>query len=491
MDFSPTVSLFLGEKGYPRGMKTTAYENLAQALKGMIRSGTYSPGDKLPSIREMSLQTKRSINTVKEAYNLLERWGDVYAIPQSGFFVEVKPGTRSGISAASHSPRRVEETQEDEYFAVMEEILNPLHVPFGCAGAEDSLLPLGKLQLLGQEVLANSPHWNHYSPVDGFPSLKKAIAKDLWYAGVQTNPDNLVITNGAMEALGVSLRAVTKPGDTVILASPIYFNFLFLFRALGIKILEIPSDPQEGISLEVLQYLLSRHKVAATLLITNFHNPQGVMLSVEKKQGVVALMEEYDCVLIEDDIYGELGYGVERPKTCKSFDTFGRVILCSSYSKTLSPGLRIGFAEPGPYLAEVSRRKTVSNISTSSLSQLVLARFLEEGYYRKHLRMLNKEIKSRVFRMREDILSLFPQGTEVTEPQGGYLLWVKLPENQNSKIVFELAKSQGISITPGHLFSCSFGDTEFSHHIRINAGVYSPARRKDLERLADLLQRNS
>jgi DNA-binding transcriptional regulator YhcF (GntR family) len=134
MDFSPTVSPFLGEKGYPRGMKTTAYENLAQALKGMIRSGTYSPGDKLPSIREMSLQTKRSINTVKEAYNLLERWGDVYAIPQSGFFVEVKPGTRSGISAASHSPRRVEETQEDEYFAVMEEILNPLHVPFGCAG---------------------------------------------------------------------------------------------------------------------------------------------------------------------------------------------------------------------------------------------------------------------------------------------------------------------------------------------------------------------
>jgi DNA-binding transcriptional MocR family regulator len=470
-------------------MKETAYENLAKDLKGMIRSGTYSPGDKLPSIRELSLQTQRSINTVKEAYSLLERWGDIYAIPQSGFFVEVKPGTRSGITPAGHKPWSVEKTLEDEYFRVMEEILNPYHIPFGCAGAEDALLPLAKLRSIGQEILASNPQWSHYAPVDGFPSLKKAVAKDLWYAGIQTTPENLIITNGAMEALGVALEAVTKPGDTVILASPIYFNFLFLFRSLGLKILEIPSDPVEGISMEVLEYLLSRHKVKAALLITNFHNPQGVMLTEAKKIRIVELMEAYDCVLIEDDVYGELGFGTERPKTCKSFDTTGRVIYCSSYSKTLSPGLRIGFTEPGRYGSAVSRRKTVSNLSTNSLSQLILSRFLEEGYYRKHLRTLNKEVKVRVHQMREDILTLFPAGSDVVEPQGGYLLWVKLPDTYDSKTVFELAKSQGISITPGHLFTCCIGDSDFSHHIRINAGVYTPDRRKDLELLASLLKK--
>jgi DNA-binding transcriptional MocR family regulator len=392
------------------------------------------------------------------------------------------------MTPAGHKPWAVAKTLEDEYIKVMDEILNPHHVPFGCAGAEDELLPLQKLRSIGQEILASGSQWSQYSPVDGFPALRKAIAKDLWYAGVQTAPENIIVTNGAMEALAVSLGAVTKPGDTVILASPIYFNFLFLFRSLGLRILEIPSDPAQGISMEVLEYLLSKHKVKAALLITNFHNPQGVMLSTEKKARIVELMEQYDCVLIEDDVYGELNFDKKRPKTCKSFDHGGRVILCSSYSKTLSSGLRIGFAEPGRYGARVSRRKTVSNISTNSLSQLILARFLEEGYYRKHLRTLNKEIRGRVLLMRQDILSLFPRGTEVIEPQGGYLLWVKLPVSYDSQIAFQLAKNKGISITPGHLFSSSAGDREFRRHIRINAGVYSLARRHDLELLSQVIQ---
>jgi len=197
---------------------------------------------------------------------------------------------------------------------------------------------------------------------------------------------------------------------------------LQLLQRLNLKLIEIPASVNEGMSLDTLQFVLDNHPVKAVFTIPNFNNPLGFVMPDDRKREMVRLLGEYKVTLIEDDIYGDLYYEA-RPSTCKSYDTAGQVILCSSITKTVAPGLGIGWVVPGDkYYDEITKLKTLLNISTAGINQIAAARFLKEGGYDRHMRNLRLSLKSQVIEVRNCILENFPEDTTVTDPAGGSLL---------------------------------------------------------------------
>jgi DNA-binding transcriptional MocR family regulator len=284
-------------------------------------------------------------------------------------------------------------------------------------------------------------------------------------SGCNLSADEVIITSGCQEALASSLRALTQPGDTVIVDSPSFYGSLQAIEACGLKVLELPTHPEQGISLEAMELALEQWPVKACLITPTFNNPLGYTMPDDRKARLVELLARFDMPLIEDDIYGDLGYETPRPRTLKSFDKAGRVILCSSFSKTLAPGLRVGWVAPGRYASRVMHMKYISSMSSATLPQLAVADFISRGGYDRHLKKVRAVYQRGRDYLLEWITRYFPDGTRVSNPQGGYLLWIELPETVNSMALTTAAMEQGIGVAPGELFSST---GKYNHHIRLN-----------------------
>ena len=277
-----------------------------------------------------------------------------------------------------------------------------------------------------------------------------------------------MITSGCIEALNICLRAVTSRGDIVAVESPTYFGILSILESLGLRVLEIATDPREGVDLGALQTALRKYRVSACLFMTNFHNPLGSCMPEGKKKELVNLLAKKEIPLIEDDIYGDLPFGLRRPPAAKSFDRKGLVLWCSSFSKILSPGYRIGWTAPGRFQKQVERLKFVSSMGTGTLPQLVIAEFLEHSSYDRYLRKIRGAYQSQVQRVAQAVGKYFPEGTRVTRPEGGFVLWVELPRNVDSVDLYERAREKNISIAPGPIFSSK---NKYRNFLRLNCGL--------------------
>jgi DNA-binding transcriptional MocR family regulator len=252
------------------------------------------------------------------------------------------------------------------------------------------------------------------------------------------------------------------------------------------KIVEIPTHPQDGMDLERLESAIRKHRIKACITMSNCHNPLGYVLSDEYKKALADLTARHNVAVIEDDVYGDLAYESPRPRTVKSFDKKGLVMLCSSFSKTLPPGLRVGWVMPGRFQAEVERLVFLSTVATSTLSQMAVAEFLASGAYDRHVKRLNAAFASRVDIVRQAIARYFPEGTRVTRPAGGLLLWVELPRKTDALKLYRAALAERIAILPGRIFSTS---NRFRNHIRLNCGqTWSEAHERALVRLGRLCE---
>ncbi|HEX8914367.1 MAG TPA: PLP-dependent aminotransferase family protein, partial [Humisphaera sp.] len=311
-----------------------------------------------------------------------------------------------------------------------------------------------------------------YPPPAGMPTLRRQVAR--WYAraGCTFAADDVVITSGALEAIHLCLRAVTQPGDTVALESPTYWGILQTVEMLGLKAIEIPTHPRTGPSLDALEVVLGQNLVKAVVLIPTAHNPFGSIMPEESRRQLVAMIRRANVPLIEDEIYADLGFEPTRPRACRSFDegpsSASRVMVCGGVSKTVAPGLRIGWCMPGRWIREVTRMKAWLNIASPTLPQLALAQFLEEGGYERHLRKVTTIYRRQVERMSELIAEHFPRETRITRPQGGFLLWVELPEQVDSVALHDRAMKAGISICPGVVFSAA---GKYRNCVRLNCGL--------------------
>jgi DNA-binding transcriptional MocR family regulator len=445
------------------------YEEVAGRVALLVQKGTLRAGDKVPSVRKFSRQQKVSIATVLQAYRLLENQGVIEARPQSGYYVRalcLRPPAEPEMSKPAASATKV--SVGDLAIQVIKATRDPSLVRLGAALPSPELLPTQQLNRAMTSLGRRFPQaGNSYDAPPGNTALRTQVARRAVEAGCIFSPDDIVTTVGCQEALNLCLRAVAKPGDTIAIESPTFYGILQIIEMLGMRALEIPTHPRDGVSLEALAYALESHPIKACLFTPNFNKPMGSCMPEANKERLVAMLAQRDIPLIEDDIYGDLGFAPQRPKTCKSFDKQGLVLLCDSFSKTLAPGYRVGWTAPGRYQAQVEHLKFVSSIATATLPQMAIADFLANGGYDHHLRKVRRLYAQKVQQMTQAITKYFPESTKVTRPAGGHVLWVELPAHINSLELYRRALAAKISIAPGPIFSAK---QKYPNFIRLNCG---------------------
>ncbi|MEO1521773.1 MAG: PLP-dependent aminotransferase family protein [Cyanobacteria bacterium J06633_2] len=450
-------------------VETPLYEQVADRLHDLIREGTLTPGDRLPSVRKLKQQLSVSMSTVLEAYRVLEDRGIISARPQSGYYVKTTALSLPDEPSQSAPSFQVRSVDMSPMLRLLKMGLSPDIIKLGAALPGVEHFPLNTLnRLMGQVMRADPIGVHSYSTVPGCESLRREVAKRMLSAGCSVSPDSVVITAGASEAYYLALRTLTKPGDTVVIESPAYYAILEALNSLDLKAIELPTHPREGISINALKSALESQTITVVILVSNFSNPIGSCMSDRKKKAIIDLLNTHDVPLIEDDVYGELYFEGDRPKAIKAFDTEERVIYCSSVSKTLSPGLRIGWCLPGSYQTQIETTKVVVSHMTATAPQLTVAAFFANGGYDRHLRNLRREYQKQMNRMIQAILDYFPAETRVTRPNGGHVLWVEITGGFDALEFFEEAIQHRISIAPGPMFSAS---NEFQNCFRLNTGL--------------------
>ncbi len=460
-----------------KGMQTTAteyetlYEEVAARVVALIEQGTLKPGDKIPSVRRLHREWSVSVSTVLEAYRWLEDRGFVEARPKSGYYVKLRllPDEPRLASPASR-PREVRGSMA---YRLMAEVNDPDLIKLGAAVPHPDLLPTRQITRLLSEEMRRRPSISHgYIMASGHEPLRKEIARRMVGAGCTLGPRDIIVTSGAQEAVYLTLRALThgKAGEaaTVIVESPAYYGHLETLEVLGFRALPVATDPREGIELDALAEALEAHDVCAMLLVPNFSNPLGASLGDEKKRALLALASKHNVPIIEDDVYGELAHDHVRPTALKALDEEGLVYHCSSFSKTISAGLRIGWVAPGEQLDRIAHLKLVTSVSSPGAAQLAVTRFLRDGGYDRHLRRLRRTYQENIARMTATIASRFPSGTRVSRPAGGSLLWVEMPRGVDSMALHDEALAEKISIAPGPMFAVG---QRYRRCMRLNAGL--------------------
>ncbi|WP_226404600.1 PLP-dependent aminotransferase family protein [Dechloromonas denitrificans] len=445
------------------------YEKLAAELGGMIAGGVLRQGERLPSVRCLAKERRLSVSTVVQAFRQLEDRGLVEARPQSGYFVRRSMVLRSEPLPRATPDEPVPVDVSQRLVSVLNDAMKPGMTPFSAALPAAELLPVAALQRLYAGVARRHPklleggsHFNMNEPA----LVRQLVRRSLAWGGPLA-AEEIVITNSCTEALGLCLRAVTKPGDTVAVESPAYYLMLQLIETLGLKALEIPTDPRDGMSVEALDMASRNGQIAACLLVPNASNPLGSMMPDEKKRQLATLTAARGIAVIEDDIYGDLYFGKQRPWPIKAFDKTGNVMLCSSFSKCLSPALRIGFVAAGRYRAAIALQKAITSGGTNPITQNVLAEYLESGSYERHLRNLRRIYERQVESMRAAVSRYFPAETRISQPQGAFVLWVELPEEIDTSEVYERAIRDNLVYVPGELFSAS---GMYRNCLRLNCG---------------------
>jgi DNA-binding transcriptional MocR family regulator len=444
----------------------TLYARLADRLAGEIREGLYAPGDRLPSVREAARRLAMSTSTVLEAYGQLLDRGLIESRPQSGFYV--RPAERPPETPAMSRPR-VAPTAVSVGEIAMEVVhaaSDPKLVAFGSALPDLGLdAPRAMRRIMTGVIRAHGTRALAYQVPPGHRELRVQIARRGVDAGCTFSPDDVVITSGCQEAMVLCLRAIAKPGATIAVESPTFYGTLQAIRSLGLRALEIPTHPETGISLESLEMAIEQFSIAGLVVTPHASNPLGYVMPDERKVALLRLLETHEVPLIEDDIYGELVYGSPRPRAIKSWDTRGRVLLCSSVSKSIAPGLRVGWAVPGQWVGEVKYLKLVSSMASATLPQLVVAEYLAHGGYDKHLRAARVHYRQARDRLIDLVGTHFPRETRVTRPAGGFVAWLELPRSVDAVALYHRALAEGISIAPGPLFSAR---EKYRHFVRLN-----------------------
>ncbi|NBC22346.1 MAG: aminotransferase class I/II-fold pyridoxal phosphate-dependent enzyme [Gammaproteobacteria bacterium] len=478
----------------PQRYRGLLYERLAALIEGQIASGVLTVGARAPSVRALARSAGVSIATVNQAYQQLEARGLLEARPRSGYFVAA--AARRTLEPPD-SPRPRTRRPRSVAGEAIDAILDAMRRP-------DEVLALGsavtaftgrldaRLNRITRQVLREAPRLpNSLAVPPGDPALRRAVAARLSLSGVTVEPDHVVVTSGTMDAIVLALGVLCRPGDTVLVESPTYFGILQAVEHLRLKVVEVANTPGAGIDVDGVATLLGRQRVAAAVLMPNFNNPTGALTPDADKTRLVKLLGAAGVPVIEDDIYGDIAFSGERPRPLASFAVAAGdaapVVTCGSVSKTIALGYRIGWAVSPELAGELTRAKFCTSVACPGLQQRVLARYFDSGGYERHLRQLRAALAVDRDRYRDAIARSFPPGTRVSDPAGGVVLWVQLPDGCDGAALFRRALDQQIGIAPGIVFSAK---ADYRQYVRISMGAgWSGAVQNGLERLGELARR--
>lgn len=446
------------------------YHDLATRTAKLIEDGVLRAGDRLPSVRQACRTHEVSPVTITQAYYLLESLGLIEARPKSGYFVRARLGQALAEPEMTSRPlgQSTQLQVSDFIFQILESVKDPVVVPLGSSFPSPYLFPLDKL---GRFLASAARKLDPLSTITDLPpgneELRRQLALRYLAHGVTVAPQEIIVTSGAMEGINLCLQAVTRPGDLIAIESPTFYAGLQASERLGLKVIEIPTHPRQGVSLVALEDALRQHPVKACLFMLNFANPMGGLVPDERKKALLELLQRHDVPLIEDDVYAELYFGQQAPLCSKAEDRSGLVMHVSSFSKCLAPGYRLGWVAAGRYAQAIQRQKLSTSLATNVPVQIALADYLKHGGYENHLRHLRRTLANQEASLTAAVEQHFPAGTRLARPQGGYFLWLELPRRVDTLLLHQQALAQGISIAPGPIFSAK---REFGNCLRLNFG---------------------
>ncbi|ODP98412.1 GntR family transcriptional regulator [Salinivibrio sp. SS3] len=445
------------------------YRDIASWIETQIQQRVWQVGDRIPSVREMSRLQHVSPMTVMRAYEQLEADGWVEARPRSGFFVRPHYNKLAVDALARPQAQSQWLDTHQDVFDVISASHKGAYYPFGSAFPDPQLFPMQALGRAMARVLRQSSHPDHFTILPpGDSGLRRLIAQRYLRQGIKVSIDEIIITNGAIEALSLSLAAVTEPGDKVIIEAPAFYGVLQTLERLQLEAVPVTVDPETGVDIHALEHALASHSISACWLMSNFHNPTGASIPAPRRLDVVNLLATYQVPLIEDDVYGELFFAEARPMPLKAYDTQGGVLHCGSFSKQLAPGFRVGWIAAGCYAMQIEKRQSVSSLAVGAPNQLAIADYLKQGGYDSHLRRLRETLFARQALIRAELKALLPASTRISQPKGGYFLWVELDKRVDTHVLFQALRPYGVTIAPGALFA---SDGRFNHCFRLNVSV--------------------
>lgn len=456
------------------------YRQLAAHYLGAIRAGTLRPGDKLPSLRELMRLHGISLSTALQLCRAMESEGFVEARDRSGYFVQ-RP--RRLAIAAMDEPAPGLAPDPAQYVGIHAKVSDFVarrrqgegRIDFSTARGAPELYPGAALRAGMARLLRRRPELlTAAAPSRSRTPLHEAVVRRGLRAGMTIAPDEVLVTNGCIEALNLALRAVAQPGDTVAVESPTFYGLLQVLESIGMRALEIPTSPQTGLSIEALEMAVQAYgRIKAVVVVPHLQNPLGSVMPDAHKERLVRLCEEHAIALIEDDTYSELLDAGSTPRAIKSWDRSGNVIHCASLHKILAPGLRLGWMSAGRWHERVEMLKYAQTRGTEELGQWAAGEFMNTGAYDRHLRGLRERLRQQREHTADAIAAHFPPGTRMNLPPGGLQLWVELPQRLSADAVFDAALRENILVAPGTLFSNS---ARFDHYLRINCGWPHDAR---------------
>jgi DNA-binding transcriptional MocR family regulator len=464
--------------------KIVLYKEITEKIAHQIQSGVVKPGEKLSSVRKLCQEHGISMNTAKRVFLELEGLSLIESKPQSGYYVSNRNNYNLPLSKSSTPSLIASDTEPNELITKVYSNTGREDVTLFSVGVPSgNLLPLAKLKkeiILATRALKEGG--TEYESVQGNVKLRRMIAARALSWGGMLNEDDIITTNGGMNALAFCLMALARPGDTIAVESPCFPGTLELIISLRLKVVELPTHPITGIEVDALKKVVP--KIDLCLLVPNFNTPLGSCMPDESKKEVTRLLAKNGIPLIEDDIYGDLYFGPNRPKCCKSFDEEGNVLLCSSVSKTLAPGFRVGWIAPGKYKDKLLKLKLIHSISSTSIIQEAVGNFFKSGRFENHLRRLRKTLYGNYQNYANTIATHFPEGTKTSRPQGGLAIWVELPERISTVELYNLAIKHNISISPGRMFTLQ---NQFGNCMRLSIGLpWTDELKFKLEKLGNL-----
>lgn len=453
-----------------KNKESLLYLSIAGDIEQRIMDNVLRIGERLPSVRALSKLHNVSMSTSLQAYYHLEGKGLIESRPQSGYFVRFNPSRfPKKIEKSNPSPVAKKKNVEAIISEVYDDIAMQGMVRFSLSVPAPELLPLARLSKSMTQALRDLPaHGTSYESIQGNRELRQQIARSSIEWGGHLQADDIVTTAGCMNAISYSLLALTKPGDTIAVESPVYFGVLRFAQSIGLKILELPTDPDTGVDPDDVKRALERHNIKACFFVTNFSNPLGYCMPDEQKKELVNILSRNGVPLIEDDLYGDVYFGKQRPRSCKSYDEEGNVLWCGSISKTLAPGFRVGWVAPGKYTEKIKRLKLYNSITSATPQQAAIAHFLAQGRYEHHMRKLRQTLHANSLQFMRAIDEYFPDNVKVSAPKGGFILWLELDKKVDTYNVYQEAAQHKISIAPGSMFTLQ---ERYNNCMRISYGM--------------------
>ena len=432
------------------------YRQIRDRFKRSIDLKILKTGDRLPSIRSLAKTLQVNKLTVIEAYSILEADGLVYARPGSGYFVD-SPAITSTQAESNFSPIQevvIPDRQSISFLEIYQLSVRVKSKP----GAIDfsSGFPISSglkdLQRHARRAMKQvTESLFNYDFPQGQETLRQQITKMLIQLGLEVSADDLIITNGSKQGLSLVMNHYLQPGDWIITESPTYYGTLDIIENIGARIIGIPMR-SSGINLELLEQYLKSHRPKLIYTVSTLQNPTGITTTLQHRQQLIALAEQYGCLILEDNAYEGLNFEPV-PPPIKSLDRSDTVIYTGTFSKTLMPGLRVGYLlATGKHYQPLLKQKLFHDLHVSTVSQAIVSEYLASGHHRHHLNHLRASNLSSRNAMLQALKKYFPNEATWTIPNGGLFLWVQLPSEISLVSLAHQAWSQNVFIYPGMPF---------------------------------------